>query len=107
MFRLVAIGSLLGFSACGGGGGGDDTGIPVTMTLTATVMSASVVDVNWTPASTPPTRYELYANGVYLGPSNTTHWPVSGLTGGTRYCFFVYAVCTFRSAPYTEATKRA
>jgi hypothetical protein len=94
LFRLAAFGLLaqalvLPLTGCGGG---DDDGVPVTMTLTATVMSASGVDVSWTPARTPPTRYELYANGVYLGPSNTTHWPVSGLAGGTRYCFVVFAL---------------
>lgn len=92
VFRLVAIGSLLGFAACGGGGGGGDSGIPVTMTLTATVMSASKVDVSWTPATTLPTRYDLYVNGTFLGFVTSTRQSLTGLAASTRYCYVVYAV---------------
>lgn len=89
---LFALPLALPLTGCGGGGDDGDTGVPVTMTLTATVVSASGVDVSWTAVSTPPTRYELYANGAYLGPSNTTRWPVRRLAASTRHCFVVYAV---------------
>jgi len=82
---------LLALSACGGGGAGGGSQLPVTMTLAATVVNPGAVSVSWTPASTTPTRYELYVNGAYLGSSNTTGVPVTSLTPGTRYCFVVYA----------------
>ena len=86
---------LLAVAACGGGGGGGGSGggePRTTMTITATVVNPGAIDVSWTPASTPPTRYELYANGVYLGSSNATGVPVTSLSPDTRYCFVVYAI---------------
>jgi hypothetical protein len=85
---------LLSLAACGGGGGGGGGGNEprTTMTITATVVNPGAIDVSWTPASTIPTRYELYVNGAYLGSSNATGVPVTSLSPGTRYCFVVYAI---------------
>jgi len=91
---VVAIVAVMA-AACGGGGGGggESAGLPVTMTLNATVVSAIAVDVAWTPVATQPTRYELYVNGSYFGPIFTsTQVRLTTLTASTRYCLVVVAV---------------
>jgi chitodextrinase len=89
--RAAVCAGLLAAAACGGGGGGGS--LPETMKLTATAVSSTAIDVAWTPAAAAPTRYELYANGVYSGSSYTsTHVTPTGLSPNTRYCFVVYAV---------------
>lgn len=93
--RFLVVTLLLALAACGGGGGGGGGGgsqLPVTMSITAVAVNPTAINVSWTPASTTPTRYELYANNMFLGPAFTTGVPVTGLSPNTRFCFVVYAI---------------
>lgn len=89
--RLAAAGSFALIAACGGGGDSGG-GVPVTMTLTATVVSASRVDLTWTPATRTPFRYDIYLNRTFLGFVSSTSQSLTGLAASTRYCFVIFAV---------------
>jgi hypothetical protein len=92
----------------GGGGGGGGGGAPVcsdpkpgsTPVLLSAVAGVNSVTLTWSAASDPVTYY-LVAYGVSpnnntygnpdVGGKGTTSYTVSGLSGGTTYCFIVRA----------------
>jgi len=101
---LAIVGAL---AACGGSDDdtSSDSSPPVQMSLSATPVSPTAVDVRWSGLSAAPTRYELYINGAFYAsafPSSASSTServrVSSLTPSTNYCFFVYAVYAFGGA---------
>lgn len=99
--RLMALAIVAAVAACGGS---DDersspSPPPIQMSLSATPVSSTAVDVRWSGLSSAPTRYELYINGAFYAsafPSSASSTServrVSSLTPATNYCFFVQAV---------------
>ena len=92
--RAVELGAVftLLFAGCHHERRGD--GIPVTMTLTATVRSPSQVDLDWTAHPGSVTGYDPVHNGVGAWPVHImgTSFPDRGLEPDTSYRFVVYAV---------------
>ena len=76
-------------------GGGDDSGLPQSISLSATATSPSEAQISW---STEPTAgvigYDLYRNGVSVFSTHISGTFVTdtGLSPGTRYCYVVYAI---------------
>lgn len=93
---IALIGLMAALAGCGPGGGpGNDGGgggsAPVTMTLSASVVSSTEIRLSWT--DTHPTSYLIYVNGAYYdtiyAPGNA--YTVSSLRPNTNNCFRVYA----------------
>lgn len=71
-----------------------DDDFPITMHLTASIVSPTAIELFWTPHPGPITGYDLYRNDIAIYPYhlNRTTFLDSGLLPGTRYCYRVYAV---------------
>lgn len=78
------------------GGNPPDTTPPTQVTgLSATTVSDSQIDLNWT-ANTEPDldHYNIYREGAFLTTSTTNSYSDFGLTGSTTYSYTISAVDT-------------
>ncbi len=92
--RLCLFALTLLLAACSGGGGGGSTAYPVTMTLTASVISPSEVALSWTPHTSAVIGYDVNRNGGAAFPTHIQGTALTdhNLTAATQYCYVVYAV---------------
>jgi fibronectin type 3 domain-containing protein len=91
-----------------------DTGIPsVPTNLTATVVSSSQIDLNWSPSTDNDAvrGYKIYRDGILVHTlfTNTTSYSNTGLAAGTAYAYTVSAFDfvgneSAQSAPPVSAT---